>query len=283
MTEIENIVNDAKQNDWRERQNTQKKIAYETISKKTEDILNDMSKYIEYLDVQSKFKDYSPANCLLILNQLPEATYFRSKQNWEKEGISVKRRDKGIFILEPTAPQLNADGVMQVYFNPKLVYDISNTDATPIMKREYDMKDILGALIRGCKSKVQVVDKTDGSNKCAFYKENEETLYVCRNQDVLATIQDIVTELAKNEINAKDTINDAGLNDFKAVSIVYMFCKNYNLPFPKEAFERKTNKLPSDQKDARHELDKTRTIYEKLVTITNAYIKDKIKQKDNVR
>ena len=39
MTEIENIVSDAKQNDWRERQNTQKKIAYETISKKTEDIL----------------------------------------------------------------------------------------------------------------------------------------------------------------------------------------------------------------------------------------------------
>ena len=132
-------------------------------------------------------------------------------------------------------------------------------------------------------NQVQVVDKTDGSNKCAVYKENEETLYVCRNQDVSATIQDIVTELAKNEINSKDTINDAELNDFKAVSIVYMFCKNYNLPFPKEAFERKTNKLPSDQKDARHELDKTRTIYEKLVTITNAYIKDKLKQKDNVR
>ena len=36
-----------------------------------------------------------------------------------------------------------------------------------------------------------------------------------------------------------ETRSDAELNDFKAVSIVYMFCKNYNLPFPKEAFERK--------------------------------------------
>jgi len=283
MSEIDAIVNEARPMDWREKQNLQKKIAYETIAKKTDEILNDMGKYIEYLDIQSRFKDYSPANCMLILNQMPEATYFKSRQNWERDGVSVKRRDKGLFILEPTTPQLNADGIMQVYFNPKLVYDISNTDAMPMKKRVYEPKQLLAALIRSCKVRLQVVDSLDGSNKCAFYKENEETLYVCRNKEISATIQDIVTELSKVEINTKDEHMNTELNDFKAVSIAYMFCKNYNIPFPKEAFATKANKLPEDSKDARRELDKMRVLYEKLVTTTNIFVKDSIKSKENVR
>lgn len=283
MSEIDAIVSEARPMDWREKQNLQKKIAYETIAKKTDEILNDMGKYIEYLDIQSRFKDYSPANCMLILNQMPEATYFKSRQNWERDGVSVKRRDKGLFILEPTTPQLNADGIMQVYFNPKLVYDISNTDAMPMKKRVYEPKQLLAALIRSCEVRLQVVDSLDGSNKCAFYKENEETLYVCRNKEISATLQDIVTELSKVEINTKDEHMNTELNDFKAVSIAYMFCKNYNIPFPKEAFATKANKLPEDSKDARRELDKMRVLYEKLVTTTNIFVKDSIKSKENVR
>ena len=83
-----------------------------------------------YLDVQARFDRYSVSNAVLIAAQMPEATRLADFDAWKDNGVYVKRGAEAITILEPGKEYTRQeDGSTGVFYNPKKVFDISQTSA----------------------------------------------------------------------------------------------------------------------------------------------------------
>lgn len=76
------------------------KDALEEIEKGIENLLTSDS-YKEYLNFVSSFYNYSSKNVLLILSQMPYATYVGSYGFWKKKNRYVKKGEHGIKIIAP--------------------------------------------------------------------------------------------------------------------------------------------------------------------------------------
>lgn len=63
--------------------------------------LVDSDAWRDWLDVQSRFHSYSFGNCLLIRCQRPHATHVAGFHTWRRLGRTVRRGEKGIWILAP--------------------------------------------------------------------------------------------------------------------------------------------------------------------------------------
>lgn len=57
--------------------------------------------FIQYLNFQSQFHNYSPSNNMLIAIQNPQATNVASFTKWKSMGRTVNKGEKGIMILAP--------------------------------------------------------------------------------------------------------------------------------------------------------------------------------------
>lgn len=57
--------------------------------------------FIQYLNFQSQFHNYSPSNNMLIAIQNPQATNVASFTKWKSMGRTVNKGEKGIIILAP--------------------------------------------------------------------------------------------------------------------------------------------------------------------------------------
>jgi hypothetical protein len=89
-----------------------------------------------YLDMCSKFHQYSPFNVWLILMEKPTATIVAGFHKWTTMKRYVRKGEHGIAILAPVlVPEVNEDGVeveKLVGFKTVYVYDISQTFGEPL-------------------------------------------------------------------------------------------------------------------------------------------------------
>lgn len=110
----------------------------------------------EWLDVQSRFHDYSHRNTLLIKHQYPDATHVAGYRTWQEEfNRHVKAGESAIWIWAPiiskrcpeceNSPTYHEQGECQydetppeewdrglVGFKPTPVFDISQTEGDPL-------------------------------------------------------------------------------------------------------------------------------------------------------
>ena len=105
--------------------NTNEKI--ENIFKELEDgvrAIFESDKYKHYLEVMSRFYDYSANNWRLIYKQCPNATKIAGYRQWQRKfDRYVKKGEKAIRIIAPHKDY----GFIEV-----CVFDISQTDGTPL-------------------------------------------------------------------------------------------------------------------------------------------------------
>lgn len=64
---------------------------------------------VRYLDMLSRFHQYSFGNCMLITIQRPDATHVAGFHRWKQLGRYVKKGEKGIFILAPIVRRTKAN------------------------------------------------------------------------------------------------------------------------------------------------------------------------------
>lgn len=69
--------------------------------------------------MQSRFDRYSVGNALLITAQMPQATQFKDFDAWKENGVSIKKQQKGITILEPGEEYTREDSSVGVSYNVK--------------------------------------------------------------------------------------------------------------------------------------------------------------------
>lgn len=96
---MENRVDPA---EYRRRKNEEKDRLFQKLNRCTEEIMQDEKAYQRYLDTQAALDLYSVANTLLIADRDIGATKLKSFSAWNRQGIQVKKGERGFSSLSLT-------------------------------------------------------------------------------------------------------------------------------------------------------------------------------------
>lgn len=249
-----------KKNDWKEKQAQDRQEIYDTMDRMALIVSNDSQKFKQYLDVQSNFTKYSVGNCLVILEKAPNSTQIKDEESWVEKGIKLIPNPKEIKILEPSKSEKSN----RIFYNPKKVYDISQTDAQKQDKTiSYEVRDLLQAFIYNCNVPRKAVDKLSNDTVGSEYNKDENILYVCRRMDKELLFQTLSQELANIEMKDEENSN---IKSFKSYCISYMICKKYGIDVSNYNFDNLPEEISSkkEPKEIRAEIDKIRVNFEKI-------------------
>ena len=252
--------NTKRQNNWQEQQRKDRQDIYDTMDRMAMIVGNDGNKFKEYLDVQSRFSKYSVGNSLVILEKAPNSTHIKDKTAWIEKGIELNNSAKGIKILEPVKNK------GATYYNPKVVYDISQTNAP---KQDnvinYGDRVLLKALLHNCDVPREAVEKLPSGEIGAEYDKENNKLYVCKGMDRETLFQSLSQEMGNIELKDEEKSN---MNYFISYCTSYMICKRYGIDVSNYVFKELPNEITNqkDGKGIRMELDKIRDNFEKVNT-----------------
>ena len=248
---------------WIKQKQEERAMAYKLMDETADTISKDDSLFKMYLDIQGSFDKYSVGNCLLITSQMPNATQIKDFEGWKEAGTFIKKNAKSITILEPGDQYTRADGSVSTSYNPKKVFDISQTNMKS-KPRNVSMADKtkLTAILNECPVDVKVVDDISGTTRLAEWNKDDNVLYVRKNEDIHSTFVQLAQELARAGL---ETTGNTELDNFKSSCVAYMVCKKYNVDVAN--YELKTipnsmrNMTPSE---IRNELSSMRSTMEDI-------------------
>ena len=98
---------------YAENRKAEKERTYQMIDDTAIEVSRSPDKLKEFLNVQAKFDMYSAANTLLIFKQMPNATQLKSFEDWNKDGVKVRQKQKSIAILS-NIPRVTAHRVLAI-------------------------------------------------------------------------------------------------------------------------------------------------------------------------
>lgn len=263
-------------NNWQVKQNKLRQDAYDTMEKMSLVVREDSEKFKQYLDIQSRFEKYSVGNCLLVLAKQPNAMQFKDRKSWKEKGIELISNPKGIIILEPSRSETNN----RVYYNPKEVFDITQTNAPKQDKVvNYSDRELLQAFLNNCIIPRKAVDELPTSKlQGAEYNKDDNILYVCRGMDREKLFQTLSQELANIEMKYDE---DGNFKSFKSYCISYMLCQRYGVDVSNYDISELPEEIMSkaNGKEVRAELDKIRVDFEKINSRVAEYFENSTREK----
>lgn len=254
--------------EWAEKKKAEKELAYQTINEMANLVSTDYTKFQEYLDVQSRFPTYSSNNALLIMAQMPEATELKDSKSIKEEKIYVTKGEKSFTILEPGDQYEKDDGTIGVGYNPKSVFDISQTNATQSKKKYPSIRTAVKSLIDNAPVEFKLVDTLENNN-LSFYDKDTNTILLAKElqQDQNKMIIHLSQELAHAEIANKNP-NDytRGQANFHAYCISYMTAKKFGIDTSNFNFEAVPNVYEGidDVQDIKHDLSDMQSAYKSM-------------------
>ena len=203
--------------------------AYDKIDRTAESVAADGTAFQTYLDVQSRFERYSTGNALLIMAKNPHATKLGDVDYWKGQGGFVTRNqfDNPIMILEPGNEYTREDGSIGVSYNPKRVYDISQTTvrtkAQPQVNR--DERVLIKALIHNAPAAVRATENMEQTGKGALLDPQQNIIFVRKGMDGADIFRSVAVELAHAEYAKGNPAYDRSANAFRAYCVSYMLCR----------------------------------------------------------
>ena len=255
--------------EWAEKKQLEKESVYQLIDSTAEEISENPDKLKAFLDVQARMDKYSSANALLIYSQLPEATRLKDFAGWGEDNVRVKKGAKSISILEPVE-YTKSDGSQGISYNVKKMFDVSQTNGkkqpAPTLNRDTD--DIIAVMVDTSPVNVELIDEMPQPGMGAFYKNEDQTLYIQRGfDDSVKLVQNIAQELAFAQLSIQSDSYSRRDMGFKAVCVGYMVCKKLGV----ETKSFAVNRVPSDWKDmdakaVRSELSQIRSALGEIAT-----------------
>jgi len=214
----------------------------------------------------------------LITDKMPNATQLKEFNDWKQIGASIKNGQKSMIILEPGEQYTRANGSVATSYNPKKVFDISQTTAKPLVKLNYDDKTKLTALVTDCPVDPKIVDSIPNSNRIAEWNKDESVLYISKTDDIQRAFKEVATELAR--IGLEES-NNPELDDFKCKCTAYMLCKKYGV----DVSSIDINNIPDSLKnmsstEIRNELTSMRSAMNDINSRMNQHFEKTTKQKN---
>jgi len=230
-------------------------------------------RYTEYLNIMSKFHNYSFNNTLLITMQKPEATLVAGYQAWQKKfNRHVKRGEKGIQIIAPAPirekqeiekidpvtkePVIGDDGQPETEivemviprFRVTTVFDVSQTEGEPIAELEvpeltgsvqfYDT--FMEALQNISPVPIRMME-IEGEAK-GYYHQTEKYIAIQENMSNVQTMKTGVHEVShallhdREVMDAEGILKDRTTKEVEAESIAYIVCNHFGLDTSEYSF-----------------------------------------------
>ena len=235
---------------------------YQMIDDTAAEIVSDPDKFRAYLDTQARMDRYSAANALLIYKQQPQATQLKDFRDWQEDGVKVNKGAKSLSILEPVEYTKN-DGSTGIAYNVKKVFDVAQTSgkkpAAPTLDR--DPRKLVAIMLDTAPIDVSTVEELPSPNMGAFYKNEDQTLYIKRDiGDSVALCQCVAQELGHAQLAMNCEAYSRRDMGFSAVCVGYMLCRKFGVDVKNFAIDRIPEELAGKSpKEIRAELSKTRT------------------------
>jgi hypothetical protein len=214
---------------WAQKKQEQRERVYALIDETTETVSKDSGAFQKYLDIQSRFGRYSVANALLILAQKPEATRIADFETWKEHGAYIRKNETGFYIIEPGDEYQREDGSTGISYNPKKVFDISQTGVS--QQKEAPVNDgraCIKALMSHAPVPVRVsVTLKDGVN--ALYQPETREILIRNGMNSGDIFQALSHEFAHAEMDKGDCKYNRFENGFRVYCVSYMLCKQYGV------------------------------------------------------
>jgi len=224
-------------------------------------------RFQDYLNVMSKFHNYSFNNTMLIMMQKPEATLVKGFQAWRKDfERNVNKGEKGIQILAPSffkkeeeqqkrdpvtdEPLYDKDGkpVMETvevkipYFKPVFVFDVSQTNGKELptfgvdeLQGEVkDFEKLFQSLREISPFPISFTTLDNGAKGvCCF---DSKTIEINDGMSELQTIKTAIHEIAHAMLHDRDLnspenapVKDANTREVEAESVAYTVAQYFGL------------------------------------------------------
>ena len=240
----------------------EKDAVYQMIDDAATEIVNAPEKFRGYLDTQARMDRYYAANALLIYKQQPQATQLKEFRDWQEDGVKVSKGAKSLSILEPVE-YAKKDGSTGIAYNVKKVFDVSQTNgrrpAAPTLDR--DPRKLVAIMLDTAPIDVATVEELPSPNMGAFYRNEDQTLYVKRDiGDSVALCQCVAQELGHAQLAMSCEAYSRREMGFSAVCVGYMLCRKFGVDTRSFAIENIPDGLKNKEpKGIRAELSKTRS------------------------
>ena len=218
--------------------------------------LKDSDEYKKFLTCMSKFHSYSYNNTLLIMMQMPQATYVAGFNSWKNNfHRNVKKGEKGIKILAPAPYKkmvemkktdqngktfIQEEEVTIPCFKPVTVFDVSQTEGEPIpelingeLKSDVIDYDRLFKALKGVTDiPIEITDIT-GEAK-GYFDPKDSRIVIQENMSQSQTIKTMIHEIAhsilhdhtKQENTEK---KDRNTKEVEAESVAFTVCKHFGI------------------------------------------------------
>ena len=200
---------------------------------------DDIDKFNTYLNVQSRFDKYSVGNAVLIAASKPEAEKLADAKTWQKNGVYIKKGERGITILEPGEEFKREDGSTGVNYNAKKVFDISQTTAEMKSQepKNYDISKIISSLIQSspvnvCRSSILPDDKN------VYFNSRDNAIVIREGIPAEEIVRELSKEIVSLRVGSEKTAKE-GTTALRAYAVSYIVCKRYNIEPPVSDFKSK--------------------------------------------
>lgn len=241
---------------WKQQKQEQREMVYAIIDDTAQTVAQDGAAFQKYLDVQSRFDRYSVANALLILAQKPDATRIADFDTWKEQGAYIRKKESGFYILEPGEEYKRDDGSVGISYNPKKMFDISQTGNSH--KRETpaypDERTRIKALMTHAPVPIRISDTLpEGTN--AMYHPEAREIQIRKGMDAGNIFRALSQELAHAEMDTGNGNYNRSDHTFHAYCVSYMLCKQYGVDTNGYRFDRVPQMLEGmDEQEIRAEL-----------------------------
>ena len=199
----------------------------------------DVDKLNTYLNVQSRFDKYSVGNAVLIAASKPEAEKLADAKTWQKNGVYIKKGERGITILEPGEEFKREDGSTGVNYNAKKVFDISQTTAEKKSQesKNHDISKIISSLIQSspvnvCRSSILPDDKN------VYFNSRDNAIVIREGIPAEEIVRELSKEIVSLRVGSEKTAKE-GTTALRAYAVSYIVCKRYNIEPPVSDFKSK--------------------------------------------
>ena len=182
--------------EYKEKMKAEKQAVYKMLDDTASEVVQSPDKFKAYLDVQSRMDRYTANNALLMYKQFPQASQVKEFNDWVTEGVKVNKGSKTFIILDPYE-YTKKDQTTGIDFNMKRVLDVSQTNgkrpAAPTVNR--DPRKLVAVMLDTAPINIESVDELPYPDMGAFYKNEDQTLYVKKDiGDSVALCQCVAQE-----------------------------------------------------------------------------------------
>lgn len=253
--------------EYKEKMKAEKAAVYKMLDDTASEVVQSPDKFKAYLDVQSRMDRYTANNALLMYKQFPQASQVKEFNDWVTDGVKVNKGSKTFVILDPYE-YTKKDGTPGIDFNMKRVLDVSQTSgkrpAAPTVNR--DPRKLVAVMLDTAPINIESVDELPYPDMGAFYKNEDQTLYVKKDiGDSVALCQCVAQELGHAQLSMNSEAYSRRDMGFSAVCIGYMLCKKYGVDTQNFAIDRIPDELKSKEpKDIKAELAKSQKAFKEI-------------------